>query len=90
MIQSCLSCLYHTEERIERKERGLIFMNRKNLIDDHHAPEKKLSDFDWFMGMLRGDIPIPVVYDMDSEIRERKRIFEQFVRAFEEAGVYEL
>ena len=65
-------------------------MNRKNLIGDHNVPEKNLGDFDWFMGMLRGDIPIPVVYDMDSEIRERKRIFEQFVRAFEEAGVYEL
>ena len=64
-------------------------MNRKNLIDDHNVPEKKLGDFDWFMGMLRGDILIPVVYDMESEIRERKRIFEQFVRAFEEAGVYE-
>lgn len=63
-------------------------MNCKDLIDDHHVPEEELGGFDWFMGMLRGDIPIPVVYDMDSEIRERKRIFEQFVHAFEEAGVY--
>ena len=71
------------------RAKGAYEAYRNNLIDDHHVPEEELGDFDWFIGMLRGDIPIPVVYDMDSEIRERKRIFEQFVRAFEEAGVYE-
>lgn len=57
---------------------------RNNLISEHHVSEEDLDDFDQFMSMLRGDIPIPVVYDMDSEIRERKRIFEQFVRGFKE------
>ena len=57
---------------------------RKNLIENHHVSEEKLVDFDQFVGILRGDIPTPVVCDMDLEIRERKRIFEQFVRGFEE------
>lgn len=57
---------------------------RKNLIENHHVSEEELVDFDQFMGMLRGDIPTPAVCDMDLEIRERKRIFEQFVRGFEE------
>ena len=57
---------------------------RKNLIENHHVSEEELVDFDQFMGMLRGDIPTPVVCDMDLEIRERKRIFEQFIRGFEE------
>ena len=57
---------------------------RNNLINAYHVSEEELVDFDQFMGMLRGDIPTPVVCDMDLEIRERKRIFEQFVRWFEE------
>ena len=57
---------------------------RKNLIENHHVPEEEIGDFDRFMGMLRGDIPTPVVCDMNLEIRERKRIFEQFIRGFEE------
>ena len=62
---------------------------RNNLISEHHVPEEDLDDFDQFMSMLRGDIPTPIVCDMNLEIRERKRIFEQFIRGFEEAGVYE-
>ena len=57
---------------------------RKNLIENHHVSEEEISDFDQFMGMLRGDIPTPAVCDMDLEIRERKRIFEQFVRGLKE------
>ena len=57
---------------------------RKNLIENHHVSEEESGDFDRFMGMLRGDIPTPVVCDMNLEIRERKRIFEQFIRGFEE------
>ena len=60
-----------------------------NLISEHHLTEEEAIDYEQFIGMLRGDIPTPAVYDMDLEIRGRKRIFEQFVRAFEEAGVYE-
>lgn len=71
------------------RAKGAYEAYRNNLINVYHVSEKELVDFDQFMGMLRGDVPAPVVYDMDSEIRERKRIFEQFVRAFEEAGVYE-
>lgn len=62
---------------------------RKNLIENHHVSDEEIGEFDQFMGMLRGDIPTPVVCDMDLEIRERKRIFEKFVHAFEEVGVYE-
>ena len=62
---------------------------RKNLIENHHVSEEEIGDFDQFMSMLRGDIPTPIVCDMNLEIRERKRIFEQFIRGFEEAGVYE-
>lgn len=57
---------------------------RKNLIENHHVPEEELVDFDQFMGMLRGDIPTPAVCDLEAEVRERKRIFEQFIRGFEE------
>ena len=57
---------------------------RNNLINTYHVSEEELADFDQFIGMLRGDIPTPVVCDMDFETRERKRIFEQFVRGFEE------
>lgn len=57
---------------------------RKNLIENHHVSEEEIGDFDQFMGILRGDIPTPVVCDMNLEIRERKRIFEQFIRGFEE------
>lgn len=57
---------------------------RKNLIENYHVSEEELVDFDQFIGMLRGDIPTPVVCDMDLDVRERKRIFEQFVRWFEE------
>lgn len=57
---------------------------RKSLIENHHASEEELVDFDQFIAMLRGDIPTPAVCDMDLEIRERKRIFEQFVHGFEE------
>ena len=57
---------------------------QKNLIENYHVSEEELVDFDQFIGMLRGDIPTPVVCDMVLEIRERKRIFEQFVRGFEE------
>ena len=71
------------------RAKGAYEAYRNNLINVYHVSEKELVDFDRFMGILLGDIPTPVVYDMDSEIRERKRIFEQFVRAFEEAGVYE-
>ena len=53
---------------------------RKNLIENRHVSEEEIGDFDQFMGMLRGDIPSPAVCDMDLEIRERKRIFEQFIR----------
>ena len=53
---------------------------RKNLIENRHVSEEEIGDFDQFMGMLRGDIPTPAVCDMDLEIRERKRIFEQFIR----------
>ena len=56
---------------------------RNNLINAYHVSEEGIGDFDQFMGMLRGDIPTPVVCDMELEIRERKRIFEQFVRGFE-------
>ena len=58
---------------------------RKNLIENHHVSEEELVDFDQFIGMLRGYVPIPVACDMDLETRERKRIFEQFVRGFEES-----
>ena len=57
-----------------------------NLIIEHHLTEEEATDYDQFIGMLRGDIPTPVVCDMELEIRERKRIFEQFIRGFEEAG----
>lgn len=57
---------------------------RNNLISEHHVPEEDLDDFDQFMSMLRGDIPAPVVCNMNLEIRERKRIFEQFIRGFKE------
>ena len=57
---------------------------RNNLISEHHVSKEDLDDFDQFIGMLRGDIPTPVVCDMDLEIRERKRIFEQFIRGFKE------
>lgn len=57
---------------------------RNNLINAYHASEEELVDFDQFIGMLRGDIPSPAVCDMDLEIRERKRIYDQFVRGFEE------
>ena len=57
---------------------------RKNLIENYHVSEEEIGDFDQFMGMLRGDIPTPAVCDMDLEIRERKRIFEQFVRGLKE------
>ena len=56
---------------------------RKNLIENYHVSEEEISDFDRFMDMLRGDIPTPVVCDMELEYRERKRIFEQFIRGFE-------
>lgn len=55
-----------------------------NLISEHHLTEEEAIDFDQFMGMLRGDIPTLAVCDMDLEIRERKRIFEQFVRGLKE------
>ena len=71
------------------RAKGAYEAYRNNLINVYHVSEKELVDFDQFMGMLRGDIPTPVVCDMDLETRERKRIFEQFVRGFEEAGVYE-
>lgn len=64
--------------------KGAFNEYRKNLIENYHVSEEELVDFDQFIGMLRGDIPTPVVCDMDLEIRERKRIFEQFVRGFEE------
>ena len=57
---------------------------QKNLIENYHVSEEELVDFDQFIGMLRGDIPTPVVCDMGLEIRERKRIFEKFIRGFEE------
>ena len=57
---------------------------RNNLISEHHVSEEDLDDFDRFMSMLRGDIPAPVVCNMNLEIRERKRIFEQFIRGFKE------
>ena len=57
---------------------------RNNLINVYHASEEELFDFDQFMGMLRGDIPTPAVCDMDLEIRERKRIFEQFILGLKE------
>ena len=57
-----------------------------NLIIEQHLTEEEATDYDQFIGMLRGDIPTPVVCDMELEIRERKRIFEQFIRGFEEAG----
>ena len=57
---------------------------RNNLINAYHISEEELVDFDQFIGMLRGDIPTPVVCDMDLEIRERKRIYDQFIRSFEE------
>lgn len=60
-----------------------------NLIIEHHLTEEEAIDYEQFIGVLRGDIPTPVVCDMELEIRERKRIFEQFIRGFEEAGVYE-
>lgn len=66
------------------RAKGAYDAYRNNLINTHHVSEEELADFDQFMGMLRGDIPTPVVCDMDLEIRERKRIFEQFVRGFEE------
>lgn len=53
---------------------------RKNLIENRHVSEEEIGDFDQFMGMLRGNIPTPAVCDMDLEFRERKRIFEQFIR----------
>ena len=57
---------------------------RKNLIENHHVPEEGLSDFDRFMSIMRGDIVAPVYCDMNAEIRERNRIYEQFIRGFEE------
>ena len=66
------------------RAKGAYEAYRNNLINVYHVSEEKLIDFDQFMGMLRGDIPTPVVCDMELEIQERKRIFEQFVRGFEE------
>ena len=57
---------------------------RNNLINAYHVSEEELGEFDRFMGMLRGDIPTPVVFDMDAEAQERKRIYKQFIRGFEE------
>ena len=57
---------------------------RNNLINAYHVSEEELVDFDQFMGMLCGDIPTPAVCDRDLEIRERKRIFEQFIRGLKE------
>ena len=71
------------------RAKGAYEEYKNNLINVHHVSEKELVDFDQFMGILISDIPTPVVCDIDAEIRERKRIFEQFARAFEEAGVYE-
>ena len=66
------------------RAKGAYDAYRNNLINTYHVSEEEFIDFDQFMGMLRGDIPTPVVCDVDLEIRERKRIFEQFVRGFEE------
>lgn len=60
-----------------------------NLIIEHHLTEEEAIGYEQFIGMLRGDIPVSCHCDMELEYRERKRIFEQFIRAFEEAGVYE-
>lgn len=60
-----------------------------NLISEHHLTEEEAIDYEQFIGMLRGDAPAPCHCGMELEDRERKRIFEQFIRAFEEAGVYE-
>ena len=66
------------------RAKGAYEAYRNNLVNAYHVPEEELVDFDQFMGMLRGDIPTPVICDMELEIQERKRIFEQFVRGFEE------
>ena len=57
---------------------------QKNLIENYRVPKEEIGGFDRFVGMLRGDIPTPVVCDMDLETRERKRIYDQFIRSFEE------
>ena len=64
--------------------KGAFNEYRKNLIENRHVSEEELINFDQFIGMLRGDIPTPVVCDMDLETRERKRIYDQFIRSFEE------
>ena len=62
---------------------GRANRERRN-VDEPYVSEEELINFDQFIGMLRGDIPTPVVCDMDLETRERKRIYDQFIRSFEE------
>lgn len=66
------------------RAKGVYEAYRNNLVNAYHVSEEELVNFDQFMGMLRGDIPTPVICDMELETQERKRIFEQFVRGFEE------
>ena len=64
--------------------KGAYEAYRNNLINAYHVSEEELGEFDRFMSIMRGDIPTPVVCDMILEIHERKRIYEQFIRSFEE------
>ena len=66
------------------RAKGAYEAYRNNLINAYHVSEEEICNFDRFMGILLGDIPTPVVCDMNLEIRERKKIFEQFIRGFEE------
>lgn len=79
-----IQAIQWTGDNLEEIRRFIGYDKR----DDRACCTDRLSDgtidFDQFMRMLRGDIPTPAVCDMDLEIRERKRIFEQFVHGFEE------
>ena len=66
------------------RAKGAYEAYRNNLINAYHVSEEELGEFDRFMSIMRGDIPTPVVCDMILEIHERKRIYEQFIRSFEE------
>lgn len=66
------------------RAKGAYEAYRNNLINAYHVSEKDLDNFDRFMSIMRGDILAPVVCDMELETQERKRIYEQFIRGFEE------
>ena len=66
------------------RAKGAYETYRNNLINTYHVSEEEICDFDRFMSITRGDIVAPVYCDMKFETQERKRIYEQFIRGFEE------